>query len=123
MTFSRQKLLFWAAIGWTVAIFIACSLPNKGLPDLSSNRDKWSHLAVFAVFGALWVWAGRKVGWVIAVGVAYGILIEIWQGIMPLGRSCDLFDALADGVGVVLGVVVSEQLTTNSEQRTTNSQH
>ena len=103
MTFSRQTLFFWLAIGWTVAIFVACSWPGNGVPNLSNN-DKWGHAFVFFVFGIFWVWSGRKPGWVIGTGIAYGMLIEIWQGVMPLGRSFDWYDGLADAVGVLIGV-------------------
>jgi VanZ family protein len=103
MSIPRQSLFFWLALGWSIAIFIACSVPQNGVPSLS-NSDKVQHAAVFLVFGVLWMWSGRKPGWVIGVGSGFGMLIEIWQGVMPLGRSFDWYDGLADAVGVLLGV-------------------
>jgi VanZ family protein len=112
MNLTRQNVIYWLAIGWTIAIFVACSWPSSGMPNMS-NTDKWGHAGVFAIFGILWVWSGRKPGWVIGIGIVYGMLIEIWQGVMPLGRSFDWYDGLADAVGVLLGVglaIVSRRL-------------
>lgn len=104
MTISRQSLIFWLALGWSIAIFIACSLPHSGTPTFTTN-DKWQHAAVFLIFGVLWMWSGRKPIRVIVAGIAFGMLIEIWQGVMPmLGRTFDWYDGLADAIGVLLGV-------------------
>ena len=48
--------------------------------------------------------AGRSVKWVLLAGITYGLLIEIWQGVMPINRSFDLYDALADTVGTIIGI-------------------
>jgi len=101
---NQSRLLVYAAIGWTVAIFIGCFLPSNGLPDLT-NKDKWLHFAIFALFGFLWRIAGRSTWWVVGVGTAYGYGIEVIQGLATfLHRSYDLYDALADAIGTLLGV-------------------
>ncbi len=97
-------LFRWLAIGWMIIVFIGCAWPGSGMPDMSHGRDKWMHLAGFAPFGLLWSLAGRRVVWVLAAGLIFGLLIEVYQGIMPIGRSFDLFDALADTVGTALGL-------------------
>jgi VanZ family protein len=104
---SKTKLIYYMALAWTIIIFIGCSLPGNELPDLSSGRDKWTHIAIFLPFGLLWRAAGRSNVWVLIAGIVYGSLIEIWQGIMPIGRSCDLLDAVADAAGVVVGLAVA----------------
>ncbi len=96
------------AVLWTVAILIACSVPGPALPEtpqLSLSIDKWIHVAMFIGFGGLWSLAAPGRGWaVFAAGVAYAVGIELWQGALPIGRSPDPFDALADVVGLVAGV-------------------
>ena len=94
----------WLAIIWTIIVFIGCSWPGSGMPDMSHGRDKWMHLAGFAPFGLLWSLAGRRTLWVMAAGFIFGLLIEVYQGLMPIDRSFDLFDALADTVGTGLGI-------------------
>lgn len=101
---SRQTLFYWLAIGWTVAIFVACSWPSDTMPANVSTNDKWGHALMFLIFSALWVWSGRKPGFVLLAGIAYGMLTEIWQGVTPFGRSFDWYDGLADAIGAVLGV-------------------
>lgn len=101
---NQTKLLYYAALGWTVAIFIGCSIPGDGLPHALTNRDKLMHVGIFLLFGYLWRRLGYGVWGVLLGGVAYGLLIEIWQGIMPINRSFDLYDLLADTVGTILGI-------------------
>ncbi|MBC8155239.1 MAG: VanZ family protein [Bacteroidetes bacterium] len=96
----------WLAIACSIGLFIGCALPGSGLPDMSHGRDKWIHLAGFTPFGLLWSLAGRRTVWVIAAGFIFGFLIEVYQGVMPIGRSFDFFDALADTAGTVIGVAV-----------------
>jgi VanZ family protein len=101
---NRTKLLYYAAIGWTVAIFIGCSIPGDGLPHALTQSDKVMHLGIFLLFSILWRLAGYSSWRVIGAGIIYGMLIEVWQGVMPLNRSFDLYDALADTVGTLIGI-------------------
>jgi VanZ family protein len=105
---NQTKLLYYAAIGWTIAIFIGCSIPGDGLPHAFTSRDKVMHIGIFLLFGFLWRQLGRTIWWVLMAGAAYGMLIEIWQGVMPINRSFDLYDALADTVGTLLGIGLAE---------------
>lgn len=104
---NRKKLLYYAAIGWTLAIFVGCSIPSSGLSQTLTNKDKLLHVGIFMLFGYLWRRAGYSVWSVLLAGAAYGLLIEIWQGVMPINRSFDLYDALADTLGTVLGLGVA----------------
>jgi VanZ family protein len=104
---NRATLLYYAAIGWTITMFIGCSLPGEELPDMSGGRDKWLHIIIFVGFGLLWRLTGRSAWWVIIAGTLYGILIEIWQALMPLGRSGDVYDAIGDTVGTLIGVLLA----------------
>ena len=96
------------AVAWTVLIVVACLVPGSSLPGVTFvpfSVDKWVHVGMFVGFGALWLAAcpGRTwavVGW----GLALAVAIEVWQGALPIGRSPDPFDALADAVGLALGV-------------------
>ncbi|TAE30847.1 MAG: VanZ family protein [Cytophagales bacterium] len=109
----NRTLFLWLAIGWTVAMFVACSWPGKDAPNLSNN-DKWGHALMFAIFAVLWMLTKRKTAvWVLGVGIAYGLFTEVWQGVMPIGRSFDWYDLLADAVGVVIGVGVASLVMRN----------
>ncbi len=95
------------AILFTVVVFLACSIPGDALADsILLSYDKLWHLGAFAWFTLLW----RRAGWgpwrTLAAGVGFGFLIEVWQHVAPINRTFDLYDLLADTVGVLLGLAV-----------------
>ena len=94
------------AIVWTVVVLGLCSIPRQEMPD-GMGSDKLQHLGAFGILGALWYWAKPNPWWVIISGSLYGLFIEVWQYIMPIGRTFDLYDALADAVGVIVAVPIA----------------
>ena len=84
---TRAHLL---AIVWTLGILAACTIPGSDLPKINIvSFDKAAHFVVFAGFGWLWMWALRETPrrtWrVLAFGLAYAVLTEIYQGFLPFG--------------------------------------
>ncbi len=102
---SRPQLCYLMAIAWTIIIFVGCSIPNPTLPDVP-GKDKGIHIAIFILFGLFWRLTGRSWWWVLVAGTVYGSLIEVWQAVMPIGRSGDVKDALADVAGTALGAAL-----------------
>ncbi|GAB3260523.1 hypothetical protein GCM10027347_24880 [Larkinella harenae] len=104
-------LIKWAAIGWTIAIFIGCAWPSDyPAPDFTVN-DKLIHVSIFGLWGFLWGTVSRSPVRVFFLGVLYGFLIEIYQLVMPINRSFEWLDLAADAVGIALGLVASVVLT------------
>lgn len=103
------------AVAWTLGILLACLIPGSQITPpsfLPFSIDKWVHLVMFVGFGALWTTVRPDRAWTVFwVGAAYGIAIEILQGLLPIGRSPDILDALADGVGLGLGIGLAVLLT------------
>lgn len=102
------------ATTWTLFILGALSVPG---PDLPSDPalpflDKVVHFGLFAVFGGLWLWALqwsplRSTRWVLLAGGLYAILLEFYQGLLPiLDRSSDPLDALAGILGLLVAIGV-----------------
>ncbi len=94
-------------LAWALVILVVCSVPGPSVPPefLPFSFDKWVHVGLFAVLGFLWARAVPGREWqVLLGGVVFGIAIELWQGLPLVGRTPDALDALADAVGVVLGV-------------------
>ena len=99
------------AVLWTLLILAACSLPGSSVPDMGSlPYDKIAHFGFFFVYTLLWMHTSRRPFWQRALligstGVAYGVLIEIYQGWLPFKRSGEPLDALADVAGLLVGLV------------------
>lgn len=99
------------AILWTLLILIGCFTPGKDLPKVDVPFvDKWTHLVLFGGFTFFWLCAYpfRTTRWLtilFVVSVALGALIEVMQGVLTfLGRSMELMDGVADGIGGALGI-------------------
>lgn len=102
------------AILWAILIFIASSIPTP--PTVGPEfplKDKAIHLVVYGIFGLSLVRSFTHIGsfkqrvgaMVLVVGVVYGGLDEIHQYFVP-GRDSNIYDFLADGVGVALALIV-----------------
>lgn len=99
---------------WTLLIFVGCLWPGKELPHVDVPLiDKWTHFVLFGGFTLLWLLAGQKqdrgyVFRVLIVAIALGGFIELLQGLLVfLGRSMELMDWIADGVGALLGLILA----------------
>ena len=105
-----MSIWFFAALLWTLGIFVALLMPGTDVQQVEFwGSDKIVHFAIFAGFAMLWMRAlrglvRRRAVWIVAVGVAIAVATELAQGVLP-GRSPDLYDALADIGGLVLGTL------------------
>ena len=94
----------YLAFGITLIIFVLCTMPSDNLPNA---HDKTAHFVAFAGWAFCWQFAFKNHTKTLVLGIIYGILIEFWQGSLPISfhRSFDWYDALADGVGVIIGLI------------------
>ena len=107
------------ALPWRVGVLALALLANIGfyLPEVRGSAvgaalpgaDKIVHVAVFA----LTVWAAGRLlaprrrfpmGWVVIIAILHAGLIELIQGVALPDRAADPADALADVIGIALGV-------------------
>lgn len=99
------RLLFLALVA--VASWLAFSPHPPPAADL--GWDKANHFAAFgtlAFVGLQCLKASPRRRWIVlALLLAYGILIEMVQSQIP-GRDADAQDVLADMIGAVIGVAV-----------------
>ncbi|RQO31503.1 hypothetical protein DBR32_05975 [Taibaiella sp. KBW10] len=101
------------SIGWAALIFVGCLLPGKDIPSLSIfEYDKLVHFGIFAALAFLLLCIFRNPSFIQSFRVlffcsAYGYALEVLQGSgWVTGRSFDLYDALADGLGALMGIGV-----------------
>jgi VanZ family protein len=109
------------ALLWTTAILVAFSLPASALSPARTVLafDKLIHAVLFGVFGCLWMRAlcppdteamwttlRRRGGQLFGVGVLFAGGTEVYQHLMPIRRLGDPYDALADGLGLLVGILI-----------------
>ena len=111
---------FWPGIIWFLLSCVAFFLPGSALPDNDwfgkISLDKIIHVGLFAVMVLLWciplfqkpAFVSRIPLLLILIPFAffgYSILVEVIQHFFIPGRSFDLVDILADGLGCVAGFI------------------
>lgn len=106
------KPALWLGIwvfGWLLCIVLSMITPPNIEIDIS-NGDKIGH---FLAYGVLAAWAvmifRQKRGWWLSAFalVCLGIILEFAQGYFTNTRMMDWRDALADTIGVGLGLCLS----------------
>ena len=107
---------------WCIVILVLMGIPGTYIPKGNSflnllSPDKIIHLLLFAVFSILLMDALRQSERllqqkyllnyiIISFGIVFGILTELLQYSVFIGRNGNVYDTIADSVGVVLGVVL-----------------
>lgn len=98
---------------WAAVLFIQSSIPDFDPPVRLTNwDDKWAHLLIYMPLGFFLMrsltqtrgGASTTLLFLLAAGIGalYGVFDEVHQHFVP-GRHMDWRDAVADGLGVVLG--------------------
>ena len=108
----------WRAVGWLgVAAALVLSLTPPLLNE-SSGHDKIVHLAGYAVLMFWWAQLVVERRWRLALAVVlFGAAIELLQGLTP-DRQPDVFDALANSLGVLIGWLAARVLPNLPERLT-----
>lgn len=102
----------WAGL-WVLviaAVVIGSLVPAHDLPKMPDGFDKFEHFGAYAVLaaGAVQLFVRRlSWGFVCVMLVLMGIGIEYLQAQMGLGRMLDRQDALANTIGVLIGLATA----------------
>lgn len=120
------------AILWAVLIFVGSAIPSRYFPTLKIfHYDKLIHVVLFLVLGIFvyralssirqnYTFNWGQAFFSIAVVMLYGVLDEMHQGFVP-GRSVDVWDATADTIGGLLGMIIVYFLS--SKSRAVSDEH
>ena len=89
-------------------------LPANDFPQLPlfPGADKIVHICMYLGLAVLACWsmhAEVKRKWYYAViffAIGWGIMMEIFQYLMHMGRSFELYDILANSIGALTGVSI-----------------
>jgi VanZ family protein len=107
----RRTWTIWliSTLALAVLIGVLTLMPTAQLPRSESHVDKLAHLVAFLVLVLpTAVLRPRAILWVGTLAVVYGAAIEVIQPYA--GRSAELADLLADGIGVGLGAILGVRL-------------
>lgn len=102
------------AIAWTVLVYWLCLLPKSELPTNKwfdfEGFDKIVHFVFYSIMFFLYYFAlqkSRKQTIGIAIFcIAVGVSIEFLQGYLPINRSFDVWDIVANAIGMLCSVGV-----------------
>ncbi len=114
-----KKLASYGSISWSLIILIIVFIPGDSIPKHSElldilQVDKLIHILLFAPFSFLWLlnfsfkinFNLQKTYLVFFLGVFLASATEIIQFYFIEGRNGSLADAIADIVGVYVGIVI-----------------
>ena len=87
-------------------LLVLCLVPQQELPDAPAG-DRVHHLVAWFVLTMTgYVLAPNRRIAIPAFALAYGVVLEVLQGMAPTGRHSDVRDFFADALGVGLGVLI-----------------
>jgi VanZ family protein len=109
----------WPAIVWAAIVLLLTGLPGNVFPEIKTfwdwlSPDKIVHLFIFGMLSFLIIWGYRiqyfkgEKRYILATASIitssfYGLLTEVLQKYVFIGRSGNVYDFLADTIGAVLG--------------------
>lgn len=119
--FFRSTALYRGlAICWTIGMLVAFSMPASSIPRVQAalGIDKLIHFGLFFGFGLLWMRALcppstatrpqqlRRYGLrLFGGGLGFAVASEVYQQLMPVRRFADPYDAVANSVGLAVGLL------------------
>jgi len=108
---------------WALVILVIIAIPGNYIPKPSGlwesiSPDKILHFGLFAPLSYLLAWGiyknNKPSKQVIIIplifGIIYAILTEMLQYYIIQGRNGNLFDAIADIIGVSLGLILFSKI-------------
>ena len=113
----RSTLLRIAFLLALLSSFAVALLPSPGLPGEVDHADKIAHFLAYFGLGALGLFAWpRHALAVCLLLLAHGALVEIAQSLTDY-RQGDIWDWLADAVGVMAALVVHHLFSGSQTKR------
>jgi VanZ family protein len=77
--------------------------PTRDVPGAGLVWDKAEHSLAWAVLTGAGLLLSTRRRWAIGVfALAFGAAIEVGQATLPFGRDGDIFDFMADSLGIVV---------------------
>lgn len=115
-----KKILLVIALLYTIALAVLSLLSSDDLPDVEVEYvDKFVHTIAYALLCFIWYLVLKSFKFskallvAAAIAIIYGIILEVLQGTLTEGRTLDLYDVLANciGVGFISSILIIRNKT------------
>ena len=117
---SKQNILL-IAITYTIFVYVICLIPIETSIELPiSYMDKLVHIVIYFIFTLVWFayFQGLSISSSILsslikssfVGFFTCVTIEVLQETVSKGRFADVYDVLANSLGIIIAIVFLSQL-------------
>lgn len=115
LTMRLSKANFWiqaATYGLTLIAVVGSLLPPRHIEPLTfSLSDKLIHSVYYFILTTGWLHTyaqdvQRKQLHVVISLLALGLLLECLQAILPINRTMDAYDLIANGFGIVVALLL-----------------
>lgn len=109
------KALKFLGIAYTLVLTLLLLFPSTDVPDIEVPfLDKIGHVSLFAFLALIWAmysWVKTegtraRLFLILPVIFLYGIIIEVLQELFFQPRTGDIWDVVANFVGIVLGGLI-----------------
>ncbi len=111
--FPRPLWQWLVGLGWAVLIISlllisTISMMSVMAPPSGNNLDKLLHIGAYGVltFGMVFALPKRSLAAIFAATFIYGVIIELMQGAFGEGRTASVADALANGLGALIIILI-----------------
>lgn len=108
----KKNILLIITIGYSLALITVCLIKLNNIPDIGvSFGDKIFHFLAYGLLTFLWFYTfiyafrfKKKKAILSAsiLSVIFGIIIEVLQGSVTVSRQFDVYDVIANTMGVLL---------------------
>ncbi len=114
-----NKYSFWIAVFWTVFIlYFSFKTPSAEPSFYFENADKVVHFTFYLGFVFLWfryliskkIRISKYLFFLFLSAVILGVIIEILQGLLTTNRQADVWDAVANSFGALIGALISKRM-------------
>lgn len=109
--FKKILPIYWAFLSY---MLLKPGIETGGYWFIFQGIDKLVHISTFVMLGFCFMTAFPKTRFIIFLQImmCYTFLTEILQDEMGLGRSLEVWDAVADTIGVLIGYLLFRKTRT-----------
>lgn len=119
----EHNLIKYIAVTFQLLVTVMMLIPTSGSSYINlPHSDKIFHIAIYGILFVVWAMSckvdrnRRYLLWTIVVLLTlYGIIIELIQGEWIESRTSDIWDVIANSVGILLGMVIFHKLISRIE--------